>query len=286
MFEKNAVLEASVAAAEGVGVSLAAYDTDEARRSLDGLSGGDAGVALPSKLHGALLQLVANLELYKPYLPASVLMRGNVGGGDASTVFEQRRDSERSSSCSRCSSSEWGDSERSSSRSRSSRKSSRSRESSRSRKSSRRESPRSRKSSESTSPRSSHHGSASNTAPEVWEGRTEPHEEEVPRPAPAAKLHAEPRDVSLTLLVTNRRRFLTALAEQIVPAVAAFFRREVTLFCAEVSGRSGCVGSLSADHFAATFGAVRACAQHQGAAARVALRVAERGSSAFKAGNV
>eukprot|EP00665_Eupelagonemidae_sp_cell47_P017876 gene17876-biopygen4722 len=67
MFEKNAALEASVAAAEGVGISLAAYDTDEARRSLEGLSGGDAGVALPSKLHGALLQLVANLELYKPY---------------------------------------------------------------------------------------------------------------------------------------------------------------------------------------------------------------------------
>eukprot|EP00665_Eupelagonemidae_sp_cell47_P001214 gene1214-biopygen34 len=156
---------------------------------------------------------------------------------------------------------------------------------------------------ESATSASSHHGPASDTAPEVGEGRAEPWEEVVLRAASSAKLHAEPREVSLTLVVTNRCGFLPALADQIVPDVTSFFRREVTLFCDEVSGRNplkfpdperatpgheipqtssrrrGCVGSLSADHFPATFGAVRACAEHQCAAARVALRVVESVSS-------
>eukprot|EP00665_Eupelagonemidae_sp_cell47_P012242 gene12242-biopygen10302 len=76
--------------AEGVGISLAAYDTDEARRSLEGLSGGDADVALPSKLHGALLQLVANLELYKPYSLAGLPTSGNRNCFEGSRIAGQR----------------------------------------------------------------------------------------------------------------------------------------------------------------------------------------------------
>eukprot|EP00665_Eupelagonemidae_sp_cell47_P012870 gene12870-biopygen1391 len=139
------------------------------------------------------------LGLLLKYLPASVLI---AGGGDASAVIEQCGDSGRSSRSFVV------------------------------------PSRRVSRLCESATSASSHHGPASDTAPEVLEGRAEPWEEVVLRAASAAKLHAEPREVSLTLLVTNRRRFLPALADQIVPGVTSFFRREVTLFCDEVSGSS------------------------------------------------
>eukprot|EP00664_Eupelagonemidae_sp_cell27_P004257 gene4257-6323_t len=62
-------LEASVAVAEDISLLLASYKTEEARVQVEGL----ATDTLPSRLHGALSQLLRNLQtytvVYKPYLP-------------------------------------------------------------------------------------------------------------------------------------------------------------------------------------------------------------------------
>eukprot|EP00665_Eupelagonemidae_sp_cell47_P017073 gene17073-biopygen9812 len=63
MRDREAALEASIDAAEDVGVGLAAYDTDAARALVDG----EEGEALPPRLRTALRELVDNLQSYQPY---------------------------------------------------------------------------------------------------------------------------------------------------------------------------------------------------------------------------
>eukprot|EP00665_Eupelagonemidae_sp_cell47_P017467 gene17467-biopygen2555 len=65
MRDREAALEASIDAAEDVGIALAAYDTDAARALVDGAE----GEALPPRLRRALRELVDNLQSYKLYLP-------------------------------------------------------------------------------------------------------------------------------------------------------------------------------------------------------------------------
>eukprot|EP00665_Eupelagonemidae_sp_cell47_P017715 gene17715-biopygen11956 len=80
MRDREAALEASIDAAEDVGIALAAYDTDAARALVDG----GEGEALPPRLRRALRELVDNLQSYRPFLPQSVLKRGGGladGGG-------------------------------------------------------------------------------------------------------------------------------------------------------------------------------------------------------------
>eukprot|EP01065_Artemidia_motanka_P011300 TRINITY_DN16069_c1_g1_i1.p1 TRINITY_DN16069_c1_g1~~TRINITY_DN16069_c1_g1_i1.p1 ORF type:complete len:621 (+),score=163.01 TRINITY_DN16069_c1_g1_i1:108-1970(+) len=69
MREQSAMIEASIQVTELAAVSLSKYETGEARTLLEGAE----GERLPDGLREALLQLVANLAQYRPYLPQSCL---------------------------------------------------------------------------------------------------------------------------------------------------------------------------------------------------------------------
>eukprot|EP01065_Artemidia_motanka_P046605 TRINITY_DN709_c2_g2_i4.p1 TRINITY_DN709_c2_g2~~TRINITY_DN709_c2_g2_i4.p1 ORF type:complete len:348 (+),score=85.24 TRINITY_DN709_c2_g2_i4:68-1111(+) len=69
MHEQKAMVEASIQLSEAAAVLLSKYETEDTKTLLDGPDGG----RLPAGLRQALLQLVTNLALYRPYLPQSCL---------------------------------------------------------------------------------------------------------------------------------------------------------------------------------------------------------------------
>eukprot|EP01065_Artemidia_motanka_P039696 TRINITY_DN4880_c0_g1_i2.p1 TRINITY_DN4880_c0_g1~~TRINITY_DN4880_c0_g1_i2.p1 ORF type:complete len:602 (+),score=81.15 TRINITY_DN4880_c0_g1_i2:78-1883(+) len=69
MHQQKAMVQASIEVTEVAAVHLSEYETDVTQTLLEGPD----GERLPSGLREALLQLVANLALYRPFLPQSCL---------------------------------------------------------------------------------------------------------------------------------------------------------------------------------------------------------------------
>eukprot|EP01065_Artemidia_motanka_P016868 TRINITY_DN2046_c0_g1_i1.p1 TRINITY_DN2046_c0_g1~~TRINITY_DN2046_c0_g1_i1.p1 ORF type:complete len:661 (+),score=136.30 TRINITY_DN2046_c0_g1_i1:57-1985(+) len=78
MREQKGLVEASIQVSELAAVRLSKYETDATRALLEG----PEGHGLPEGLRDALLQLVANLAQYRPYLPQSCLPDGGDSGAD------------------------------------------------------------------------------------------------------------------------------------------------------------------------------------------------------------
>eukprot|EP01065_Artemidia_motanka_P042781 TRINITY_DN5791_c0_g1_i1.p1 TRINITY_DN5791_c0_g1~~TRINITY_DN5791_c0_g1_i1.p1 ORF type:complete len:579 (+),score=111.77 TRINITY_DN5791_c0_g1_i1:183-1919(+) len=78
MHEQRASIEAAIQLTEAAAVRLSRYETAETRELL----GGPDGARLPEGLRAALLQLVQNLAIYRPYLPQSCLGGDDVGSSD------------------------------------------------------------------------------------------------------------------------------------------------------------------------------------------------------------
>eukprot|EP01062_Namystynia_karyoxenos_P044873 TRINITY_DN3315_c0_g1_i1.p1 TRINITY_DN3315_c0_g1~~TRINITY_DN3315_c0_g1_i1.p1 ORF type:complete len:1134 (+),score=248.80 TRINITY_DN3315_c0_g1_i1:110-3403(+) len=72
---RQSQVESSVALAEHIAVLLSRYETAAAAVHIEGAGTGDS--ALPPLLQEAFADLVANLEMYKPYLPQAVLPTGD-----------------------------------------------------------------------------------------------------------------------------------------------------------------------------------------------------------------
>eukprot|EP01065_Artemidia_motanka_P043836 TRINITY_DN6148_c0_g1_i1.p1 TRINITY_DN6148_c0_g1~~TRINITY_DN6148_c0_g1_i1.p1 ORF type:complete len:774 (+),score=259.54 TRINITY_DN6148_c0_g1_i1:278-2323(+) len=71
MREQMSAVQAAVAVTEAMAELLSLYEVEEGRAVLEG----EAGRRLPDKLRAALSRLLHNLEEYKPYLPAVMLVR-------------------------------------------------------------------------------------------------------------------------------------------------------------------------------------------------------------------
>eukprot|EP01065_Artemidia_motanka_P047885 TRINITY_DN7594_c0_g2_i1.p1 TRINITY_DN7594_c0_g2~~TRINITY_DN7594_c0_g2_i1.p1 ORF type:complete len:709 (+),score=249.52 TRINITY_DN7594_c0_g2_i1:66-2192(+) len=84
MAEQKALVEASVLVSEQAAVLLSMYETGKTLELLDGPD----GESLPPLLRSALLQLVGNLAVYRPYLPQSCLPDGDSRASDGAGAAE------------------------------------------------------------------------------------------------------------------------------------------------------------------------------------------------------
>eukprot|EP01065_Artemidia_motanka_P052395 TRINITY_DN9454_c0_g2_i1.p1 TRINITY_DN9454_c0_g2~~TRINITY_DN9454_c0_g2_i1.p1 ORF type:complete len:629 (+),score=121.84 TRINITY_DN9454_c0_g2_i1:70-1956(+) len=81
--EQSALVKQSVELSEIAAVRLSKFETEEAKALLEG----PEGAQLPSGLRTALLQLVANLAQFRPYVPQSCLP--SVGAPDEATAGDE-----------------------------------------------------------------------------------------------------------------------------------------------------------------------------------------------------
>eukprot|EP01062_Namystynia_karyoxenos_P039204 TRINITY_DN2851_c0_g2_i1.p1 TRINITY_DN2851_c0_g2~~TRINITY_DN2851_c0_g2_i1.p1 ORF type:complete len:755 (+),score=150.33 TRINITY_DN2851_c0_g2_i1:142-2406(+) len=84
----------------------------------------------------------------------------------------------------------------------------------------------------------------------------------------------------VTLLVGNSSVALAPRHQLDVDAMSAYFADEVAFFSAEVKAQCGVTDLLSADHFLASFGAVKSLGRHSSAGTQAARVIAGRPSSA------
>eukprot|EP01065_Artemidia_motanka_P049363 TRINITY_DN8159_c0_g1_i1.p1 TRINITY_DN8159_c0_g1~~TRINITY_DN8159_c0_g1_i1.p1 ORF type:complete len:597 (+),score=83.01 TRINITY_DN8159_c0_g1_i1:922-2712(+) len=87
MHEQKAMVEASIQLSEAAAVLLSKYETEDTKTLLEGPD----GERLPAGLREALLQLVQNLALYRPYLPQSCLPGSGLDGGAEEEELEPLR---------------------------------------------------------------------------------------------------------------------------------------------------------------------------------------------------
>eukprot|EP00662_Eupelagonemidae_sp_cell21_P057523 gene57523-biopygen20794 len=96
------------------------------------------------------------------------------------------------------------------------------------------------------------------------------------------RLAAKPQNRETSLLLLNRVGFLPAIAQD-PNAASLWFEHEVDRVSNEVDDRGGCVDSLYADHFSATFGAVRQNPSHRRFVVPCARRIEAAGGTGSQA---
>lgn len=222
-------IAAAVSVSEQAAVHLARYEVDEVQELLDGPN----GERLPSALHEAYVELMANLREYKKFLPQNVLCRGADSGAISLPSLDLTESSSGASNYSGSSDPCTPVHDPKHSRART----------------------------------LSTHGSQTSESPKGQERRS------LRGGSHTSRLKAHPQIKNLTLLSCNRRGFLDVLSRIAVSDMAHFLAGAIARFAAEVARPGGCVGSVSADHLSATFGGARPCPQHRLASVQSAHQV-------------
>eukprot|EP01062_Namystynia_karyoxenos_P011230 TRINITY_DN14011_c0_g4_i1.p1 TRINITY_DN14011_c0_g4~~TRINITY_DN14011_c0_g4_i1.p1 ORF type:complete len:701 (+),score=167.97 TRINITY_DN14011_c0_g4_i1:82-2103(+) len=229
-------MQASQHVTETLTLHLSGYEVEAARALVDG----EEAAALPEALRESFLQLITNLETYKPYLPQSCLP----GEGADDAGYTESENTEETGASGRRSSM-LSDS---------------------------RGSPcRSSRGSDPTR-RSSHGSITSEAAASI---RRPSASVNVARGA----VRAVPQRLTVSCICTNVRGFLPWLYARGPGAAQALLQTEVERFAKGVTQCRGVVDLLCGDHCRASFNAARNCGTHRVSAARAATAFTRQPSS-------